>query len=459
MCTPLQFEQFHVLLIRRGATEVLLHDSSRGARLPVLTVPAKTRIAEELTRSVRDSLGLTTYCLLTLPIEDSLGRAAVLEVTSPSEQNPGELQWRNVASLSEADFDEKSDFGAMRHSIRSLDRYRLGEVRGTFAKPGCLQVVTDWVQEQIAPMDLRLNGQFRQLNAGPSFSLLRFETNGPALWFKAVGEPSVREYGVTLTLARSFPTFLPRILGHCKEWNAWLALEATGSHPDANPDLGQWLTVVRELAHIQLASFGQALHLLEAGCKDLRTHSLLDQIDPFLEAMSELMERQTKETPARATRGELQRVGAQLREALSTIEDAGLPDTLGHLDCNPGNLVVDEERCVFLDWNEAYAGHPIFTLQYLLEHVRRLPPANASWESQIRAVYTHAWQPFFEPHVVNEALASAPLLAVFAYSVSGNAWHNLGSLSSSPAAHLRSLTRRIVREGHLHAKRWMPCVS
>ena len=459
MCASRQFEQFHVLLVRKDAAELLLDHSPRGARLPVLTIPAETRTADELTRSVRDSWGLRAYCLLMLPAEDSTGSAAIFEVTSPSERIPGELQWRTVASLCPADFDDAPSFAAMEHSLRSLDRYRHGELQGNFVKPGCLLAVTDWVEDQAGRIGLRLNGEFRQLNAAPSFSLLRFETDGPAVWFKAVGEPNLREYGITLALASNFPKFLPRILGHRKDWNAWLALEAEGCHPDANSNLGPWLTVARELARLQRSSLGQSLHLLEAGCKDLRARFLLDQIDPFLEAMGELMERQTKRTPAPVSSSEIQQLGIQLREALLGVEETGLPHALGHLDCNPGNLVVGEQHCVFLDWNEAYAGHPFLTLQYLVEHFRRLAPAKMSWESRIRTAYAEAWQSFLDPEAVNEALASAPLLAVFAYAVSGNAWHNAAQLCIPVAARLRSMTRRMVHEAHLHATRRIPCVS
>jgi len=52
------------------------------------------------------------------------------------------------------------------------------------------------VQRAIEPYGLRLSGEFRQLNASPTFALLRLETTGQALWFKAVGEPNLREFPI-----------------------------------------------------------------------------------------------------------------------------------------------------------------------------------------------------------------------------------------------------------------------
>jgi len=62
-------------------------------------------------------------------------------------------------------------------------------------------------------MGVRLTGKFRQLNASPTFSLIRLETNGVALWFKATGKPNEHELAIALSLARLFPRYVPRVLG------------------------------------------------------------------------------------------------------------------------------------------------------------------------------------------------------------------------------------------------------
>ena len=49
----------------------------------------------------------------------------------------------------------------------------------------------------------------------------------------------------------------------------------------------------------------------------------------------------------------------------------GMPDTLGHLDFNPGNILCSANQCVFLDWAEAYVGPTFLTFQYLIEHLGR----------------------------------------------------------------------------------------
>jgi hypothetical protein len=53
--------------------------------------------------------------------------------------------------------------------------------RGPFGRLGWFPDLQRWVQDQIGTQGLHLNGRFRQLNACPTFSLIRFETDGPAV--------------------------------------------------------------------------------------------------------------------------------------------------------------------------------------------------------------------------------------------------------------------------------------
>ena len=84
-------------------------------------------------------------------------------------------------------------------------------LRARFHALGWFSELRNWIESVVEPIGLHVNGRFRQLNASPSFSLIRFETDGPALWFKAVGEPNQREFTITCPLAQLFPDYLPRM--------------------------------------------------------------------------------------------------------------------------------------------------------------------------------------------------------------------------------------------------------
>ena len=187
--------------------------------------------------------------------------------------------------------------------------------------------------------------------------------------------------------------------------------------------------------------------LVDSGARDLRASALLKLVRPFLDAMGQLMEKQTKVPPRVLSRSELILLGEQIEEALSLSTDLGIPDALGHLDLNPGNVIVSEGQCVFLDWAEAYVGNPLFSFQYLVEHFRRMAGADATAESALTSAYAEEWQSLVSPETLQEALALAPMLAVFAYAAATDAWSDQARLQDPKVAgYLRSLTRRMHRE-------------
>jgi Phosphotransferase enzyme family len=445
--TQLGYDLFRILLYRRDAAEILLETTKEGFRLPFLSVPRHRREAEEITAAIRTSWNLETYALFPLPASSPhpFVHDYVVESSEADTDGPLGMEWLSIGALSVEVFHTPSDFAALQNCLRILEQYRRNELPGPFGKPGWLHTITEWVDRRAAVARFHLTGPVRQSNASPTFSLLRFETDGPALWFKAVGEPNLHEYPITLELTRTFPSFVPRVIATCEDWHAWLGVEAEGKHPDEKSDLDTWKRIATTLGELQIASFGQTQHLLNAGCRDVRACTLLELVEPFLAAMADLMERQTKGSPPPLSRTELRTLQAQLEEVLSAAAKSEIPTTLGHLDFNSGNIVVNSEGCTFLDWAEACAGTPMITFQYLLEHFRR--QRQHACESCIISAYLNAWRPLFSPKNIATALRVSPLLAVFAYAACGDTWRDPAHRNCPEVArHFRSLTRRVKRE-------------
>jgi hypothetical protein len=279
--------------------------------------------------------------------------------------------------------------------------------------------------------------------------LVRFETNGPAVWFKAVGEPNLREFPITLDLARLFPRYLPPILAARPEWNGWLALEVDGTNLGETEDTVHWSVAASALAKLQIESIDRSRTLINSGARDLRASALLKLVRPFLHVMGQLMEKQTKDPPPVLSRNKLILLGEQIEEALSLIADLQIPDSLGHLDLNPGNAIVSEGHCVFLDWAEPYVGDPLFSFQYLAEHFRRVPGTDTTAELGLTSTYAEEWHSLISTGRLQEALALTPMLAVFAYAAATDAWGDQAKLQDPKVAgYLRSLTRRMHREAN-----------
>jgi hypothetical protein len=438
-----------VILFASNGEEVLVRHDGGRLDLPAVPIPPHQRIAENLTAFMRREWSQKAVSLFGLnpSSTECERRYQVTESTAAQSSTTTGFQWVSLSSLEENRFEEPDDCRAIAKALAQCEEYAAGRGHGPFGQLGWFVELTEWVRDRIRPAGLVLNGRFTQLNASPTFSLVRFETNGPAVWFKAVGEPNLREYPITLALANYFSSFVPRVIAVREDWHGWLAFETEGTHPDETSDRKTWAHVATTLGELQIATLGQTLHLLNAGCRDVRVCSLLKLVEPFLEVMAELMDRQIKESPAALTRNELVTLRTQIEDTLSEAANSEIPSAIGHLDFNPGNIIVNPNGCTFLDWAEACAGSPFLTFQYLLEHLRRYQQDN-SWESAIASAYLRTWRSFISTKEITEALRVSPLLAVFAYAACGDAWREPEETSRPETArYFRSLTRRMKREG------------
>lgn len=451
MSTSIQLGEnaFRILLYRNDATELLLETTPTGLGIPVLPVPAHSRIAAEITAAINSAWGLDTYCLFSLADgthSSALTPCQVAEVCCSWTSAPAGMRWVPITSLPAKSFEDSRASEVIERSLVLLDQYRRGEFQGAFGKPGWLSIVTDWVRAAAAEVGLSVPGKFRQFNASPTFSLMRFETNGPAVWLKAVGEPNLHEFPITLKLCKRFPDFVPKLIDHRQDWCAWLTFEAEGTSLDRCTTEASWSRAAESLADLQISSMRKIEGLVEVGCKDVTRTGLLPLVEPFVEYAAELMNRQARKQPRPLERPELRALTSQIQHSIQALADSGFADTLGHLDLNPGNVFVGATRCTFLDWAEACVGHPFLTFQYLVEHGQRIGASSQSM-MQFRASYAAKWRRLVSPSSLELAFLHSPLVAVFAFATAGLDWEQ-DHFRSRPDADgfLRSLTRRMHRE-------------
>jgi hypothetical protein len=445
--------------------EVLLGFAGTQWTLPEVVIPSWQRVAENLTAALKDTCGIDAISLASLDASPADSHSAqvryeIMEPCRPREKTPQEKRWEAIDSLVSSAFRDPRDFEALRQAIAQSTARADGTSIGPFGTLGWFSNLEQWVEEQIAAHGFHLSGGFRQLNACPTFSLIRFETDGPAVWFKAAGVPNQREYPITLALARSFSRFVPQIIATRPESNGWLAREAEGPLLLECSTLESWETAARDLAELQIHSLGRSLHLLDSGARDLRAGALAALVEPFFSAMRQLMELQTKTPPAALSREELRCLAARVRDALTVLDETGVPTTLGHLDLNPGNIVCSPTGCVFLDWAEAFVGHPYLTFEYLREYFRQNFGPDNSQETQLVGSYTSPWHAFVSERDIRSVLEVTPLVAVFACAAGYDVWTAPRKLDDPRSAgYLRSLTRRMHREARALVERSVSCPS
>ena len=452
-------DSYRLIVTRSNASEILLRPNGRAWCLPSVEIPQGRRIAEQLTAELYAQWGCRAYCLLVPNLAVGLPYCSVMEATDLEQISPAGTCWKPLDVATCAAVDPAEDRAVIEKSIKEWAEYRRERNQAPFTKPGWLSELLAWAQEQLAPLGVRLTGSFAQLNASPRFSLTRLETNdASAVWFKATGEPNLHELPVTLALARLFPRYVPRILGVHSAWNGWLCQEAQGVLLDGCAEFSSWERAARELSELQLTSVGKCSELLESSCKDLRLPKLIKLVDPFLARMADLMTAQTKQPPDPLTPASLALLGQRLKEACALLHELDLPETLGHMDFNPGNIVVAPAECCFLDWAEGCVSHPFLTFEYLREHVRRRFRGDDAAIERMAAAYLHPWQGVCHSDTVIQAMAISPLVAVFAAAVVDQQWHSVDPLKHPRiAGYFRSLTRRMFREANEMVEGSEPC--
>jgi Phosphotransferase enzyme family len=454
---------YRVLVFGRDGTEILLTRSGSGLQLPEVSILESERMAEKVTNAIEKQWGEIVVCLFEpdWPLSDESSRYVVARHWRSCESSSALLRWIPIRDLSERGFSVPDDIRVVQESLARCRVPGCETHPGPFTNLNWFEELCEWATKAINTRGLRLTGNFRQLNASPAFSLIRFETNGPAMWFKAVGAPNKREFPITLALANDFPKYMPDLIAARSDWNAWLTCEAgtTDLAETRNPSL--WRSAAAALAKLQIESIANCERLIGCGAHDSTPTRLLETVSPFLEVIAELMNQQPKISPTVLSKGDLAVLSERIRNGISALLEFEIPDTLGHLDLNPGNIIVSSPAvCVFLDWAEAYVGHPFYSFQYLLQHFRRMAGEDPIAEHAFSSSYLHPWSDLASVEALREAMALAPLVAVFAYGAGTNAWRTPERLRDPKVAgYLRALARRMKREADQLSERSAPCLS
>jgi hypothetical protein len=152
--------------------------------------------------------------------------------------------------------------------------------------------------------------------------------------------------------------------------------------------------------------------LLEVGAADHRTRVLRTEAEAIFAYIDEAMGFQTSTKVPRIETKRLRELQNIFEDVCSYMGGLGLPDTVLQGDMNLGNILVADERCVFIDWCEAYVGNPLVTFEHLLLlNQIEDPSLKASCDQRLRETYRTAMSKMCDPRAVDAGFACMPLIA------------------------------------------------
>ena len=267
---------------------------------------------------------------------------------------PGHGRWvgrDELAALALADDDERGRLTVY------LDG--LGDVpaeRPPWAQPGWLAEVRGWVESVVERLGHVVLG-VEQVKQWSLSSVLRIETDGPELYFKApVRLPLFADEAVvTERLARRFPGFAPVPLAVEPE-HGWMLLPAFEELFDDDVSLDVWQDALRRFARLQLRTSQVTDELLADGCLDRRLDVLERQLEPLLSDPVAIRLLDDGEV------AQLRRLVPTLEEICGRLAACGIPPTLVHGDLHLGNVARVDGELLYFDWTDACIAHPFIDL-------------------------------------------------------------------------------------------------
>lgn len=401
--------EFRIALLLPYSRMILVEHRDGIDQMPRLRISNRTRPAEQLSEALRAKWRIRSVVIDFLPQPRNLSRCVVIEVRSPN--------WKyavdGLSGVRVSDLDEREVTVEERlalHSILAGDP----QDRGPFSKLGWIEEAQEWIRERVTVHPVDFTEDVDRFSAGGHVALVRFGTHrGPAYWLKATSAPNAHEFVITQALACCCAAYVPPLVAARADWNAWVT-EEVGRPLHDTLNLHSFVQSIHCLADLQIASATHIDTLLACGCNDQRLPILRAYFPELIRYLDDVMARQTSTKVRPLTNKQLMELGHLLEHACAAMETLGVPDTLIHNDINPGNILVDGTRAVFIDWSEAGIGSPFLTFQHLWVHASEAEETH-TWASQLKNVYRRHWLAFLKEFQIERALALSPPLAIASY--------------------------------------------
>ena len=425
---------YRLVLVSPESCSVLAQRNGAGISLPRVGIPMWRRPAKEIQKTIRNNWGMAAIVLDFL--EKSRDPAPCVVAQLLDLQPRGGLTYVPLDELPASDLNESE-----RNTIEAICAGDSGG-RGVFSRLGWVDEALQWICEA-SGRKVQFTGEIEQHNASGAFALLRFATGeGPAYWLKATGEANRHEFAITATLAATWPECLPPVIGMRHDWNAWLMEEA-------GAPLGQRVSVLTlkrvavSMADLQKRTSHHIGKLIAAGATDQRIAVLREYVGEVVDYLEEAMELQTSTKVSPLGVARLREIGTILKDSCDAMRRLNIPATVIHNDLSRGNILCDENHCVFTDWCEACVGNPFITLQHLL---LLLPRSEKDWDVDcfdVMRAYKQRWLDSLTPWQIDQAFALMPLLAIVSHLYGRGDWLR-SARRHEP--HIQSYARSLARQ-------------
>jgi hypothetical protein len=386
---------YYLLLLHATEPLLLLLPGEKGWKLPTVdsSEPRFWQVVDDVIRAVRASLGVTVTVLRCVHTDydaetNCLRRFYALENHAPEWVLPDGARWvsrEELATLFVPEHQERIEAWFDWHLTPAPNRV-------PWYQPGWFQTAAIWLLGQLAALGYTPIAPVEQLRSWERSAILRVNTNQGYVYFKALPPMFAHEVPLTRWLAAHDPASFPRLLAVEPEQH-WLLMPDLGAKTlDDSPDIRRWETALRHFAALQVELAAHADELLALGLPDRRLSRLAEWLEPLFASSPEQLSGDVN----RFTEEEVSRLRARLPEYQRLIAELAaynLPASLEHGDFWPGQIVINGEQDIFMDWSDSSIAHPFFSMNCLGEAGMQFPDAPGV-RARLRDAYLEPWTTF-----------------------------------------------------------------
>ncbi|MFK0165275.1 phosphotransferase family protein [Rhizobium sp. NPDC090279] len=231
-------------------------------------------------------------------------------------------------------------------------------LRQAYAEPGGPAADLDWAVRVLAGHGLTPTVKPVQVRTWNLSSVWRIPIGSQSAWLKVV-PPFLAHEGRVITALAGHD--VPTLYGH--DEHGRVLIEEIPGDDLFEAALPQLLAMVTLLVEIQASWIGRV--------EELRAMRLPDWSGPSLCFEIAEVVRRTGDELSEDERATLRRFVEDLPTLFAEVDACGLPDTLVHGDCHPGNFRGTEREITLIDWGDSGIGHPLLDQSAFLDG---LPP-------------------------------------------------------------------------------------
>lgn len=266
-------------------------------------------------------------------------------------------------------------------------------LRTPWYMPGWYDAAVAWANHTLHKHQMRLTGQPIQLRSWQRSAIVRLPTDQGAAYLKVVPPVAHYEPALTTVLASLTPHRVARPIALDQQHGRLLMHEVQGTslmrYRD-DDDLALWQQALAEFATLQIATTS---HLGDLRATGLPTRSLAE-LEHHVLALLHDLPATLPNRPAGLSRHErerLRRLAGQLSRRWEALQSDGIPLALEHGDFWAGQVLINQDTFVFLDWADSSLSHPFFSLLLFLVESEDFLPHIPHVRERLRDAYLEPW--------------------------------------------------------------------